>query len=171
MRNACRDVQKSKYADRPLSPKYLIPGLPLIPPPTTFMQTISWRSFRISSPPPATEHESYTHAAGQQRSVAHNTAISRALTKEGQVSARVASLASLACVFADLDPWAWIDSSSALTYKLDKLRTGKTITAIQKHCNRSISPLPPRTQNRRELHRRQYSHIVRTEALAPSGVS
>ncbi|KAF7506417.1 hypothetical protein GJ744_011771 [Endocarpon pusillum] len=161
------DIQELQHTGRPPSPSYPIPELPSILPPVTPMKFPSWRSAQSSSPSPITEHEGSTHEANQNRSGHRGSAISKASTKKVHVSTRISSLAPSLGICAEQDPWTRIDSSSALTGRLDEPYMEIITTSVQKRHGRQNQPLPPQSKDGSGFNRRRYSHVVRTEALAP----
>ena len=162
------DIQKPQYANRLPSPSYPIPELPSLLPPITPIKFPSQRSARTSSPSPTTEHESSSQEAGQNRSGDDGSVISKSSTKKVHVSARISSLAPSLGLCAEQDPWTRVDSSSTLTGRLDEPRMKINTTSVQKHHGRQNQPLPPRSKDGSGFNRRAYTHVVRTEALAPS---
>lgn len=161
------DIQEPQHTGRPPSPSYPIPELPSILPPITPIKLPSWGNAQTRSPSPKTENESSTHQASQNRSGHHGSAISKASTKKVHVSARISSLAPSLGICAEQDPWTRIDSSSALTGRPDEPHMEIITTSVQKRHGRPKQPLPPKIKDDGGVNRRRYSHVVRTEALAP----
>jgi hypothetical protein len=157
-----------KDTSRRCSPTSLIPDFPTIIPPTPTLKTFSLESPRPRSSLPTSKQEGYRYDASKERSENRHNAISNHSMHDRHVSLDYSRHISAVDCSPRQDLLPRLRSSPVFTTSPDTTRWVTDTANVRRGHSRQHEPTPSDSTGTTKTHRHRYSHVVRTDALAPS---
>jgi hypothetical protein len=158
-----------KDTSRRFSPASPIPDFPTIMPPTTpTLKTISLESPRPRSSLPTTKQEGHRYDTSMERCENRHNAISNHSMHGRHVSLSYSRHISAVECSPRQDLLPRLRSPPALPTSPDTTWWMTDTTNARRGRSRQHEPTPSDSSGTTKTHRHRYSHVVRTDALAPS---